>query len=217
MVHDVQLVPYLAGDLAREKAEAFEAHLVDCDDCWQAVSRDRRGRILAESLRELAPAALRDRVRMAVEADAGQGGRPRGRRRRVGAGLAVVVFAVVALAWAATVVGDPPEPASVAAVVDATRQPVPPASVVAAGETVSLERARLDGREVTVGRSAVAFPMPAGGSPSGEGLDAVWVVTRGELTVVCLSRPGNLLLAAELPAERLIAWGRQLPASTGPA
>lgn len=217
MVHDDRLVPYLAGDLAREQAEAFEAHLVDCDDCWQAVSQDRRGRALAESLRALAPASLRDRVRMAVEADAGQGLHPRGRRRRVGTGLAVAVFAVVAVAWAATVSGHPPEPASVAAVINAARQPVPPASVVAAGETVSLERARLDGRDVTVGRAAVAFPMPAGGSQSGEGLDAVWVAKRGELTVVCLSRPDNLLLAADLPAERLIAWGRQLPASAGPA
>ncbi|MFN2506095.1 MAG: anti-sigma factor [Acidimicrobiales bacterium] len=217
MVDDARLVPYIAGDLAPEQAEAFEAHLVDCDDCWQAVSQDRRGRALAESLRELAPVSLRDRVRMAVEVDTGQGGRPRGRRQRVGAGLAVAVVAVVAVTWAATVSGHPPEPASVAVVVDAARQPVPPASVVAAGETVVLERARLDGREVTVGRSDVAFPMPPGGSQSGEGLDAVWVAKRGELTVVCLSRPDNLLLAAELPAERLIAWGRQLPASAGPA
>ncbi|MGH9277876.1 MAG: anti-sigma factor family protein [Acidimicrobiales bacterium] len=217
MVHDAQLVPYLAGDLAPGQAEAFEAHLVDCDDCWRAVSQDRRGRALAESLRELAPASLRDRVRMAVEADTGQGGRSRGPRRRVGAALAVAVIAVVAAAWAATVAGDPREPASVAAVVDAARQPVPPASVVAAGETVVLERARLDGRDVTVGRAAVTFPMPDGASQSGEGLDAVWVAKRGDLTVVCLSRPGNLLLAASLPAERLIAWGRQLPASTGPA
>ena len=217
MANDDRLVPYLAGDLGPEQAEAFEAHLVGCDECWQAVSQDRRGRALAESLREMAPASLRDRVRMAVEVDAGRGGAPRRRRGRVGAGLAVVVFAVVAAAWAATVGSPPRESASVAAVVDAARRPVPPASVVAAGETVSLVRARLDGREVTVGRSAVAFPMPAGGSQSGEGLDAVWVVKRGELTVVCLTKPANLLLAADLPAERLIAWGRQLPASRGPA
>ncbi len=217
MVHEDRLVPYLAGDLDAKQAKAFEAHLVDCDDCWQAVSQDRRGRALAEGLRELAPASLRDRVRMAVEADTGQGQRPRRRRSRVGAGLAVVAFAVVVAAWAATVAGPSPEPASVAAVVDAARQPVPPASVVAAGETVILERARLDGREVTVGRATVAFPMPAGASESGDGLDAVWVAKRGDLTVVCLSKPANLLLAADLPAERLIAWGRQLPASTRPA
>ncbi|MDP1803982.1 MAG: hypothetical protein Q8K72_02340, partial [Acidimicrobiales bacterium] len=185
--------------------------------CWQAMSQDRRGRALAESLRELAPASLRDRVRMAVEADTGQGQRPRRRRSRVGAGLAVVAFAVVVATWAATVAGPSPEPASVAAVVDAARQAAPPASLVAAGETVILERARLDGRDVTVGRASVAFPMPAGASESGDGLDAVWVATRGDLTVVCLSKPANLLLAADLPAERLIAWGRQLPASTAPA
>lgn len=217
MVHEDRLVPYLAGDLDVKQAEAFEAHLVGCDDCWQAVSQDRRGRALAEGLRELAPASLRDRVRMAVEADTGQSERPRRRRRRVGAGLAVVVLAVVAAGSVIMVAGDPREPTSVAAVVDAARQRVPPASIVAAGETVILERARLDGRDVTVGRASVAFPMPAGASESGDGLDAVWVAKRGDLTVVCLSKPANLLLAADLPAERLIAWGRQLPASTGPA
>lgn len=36
-------------------------------------------------------------------------------------------------------------------------------------------------------------------------------VAQGPLTVVCLSRPQNLLVAAELPAERLLAWPSELP------
>ncbi|MGH9223470.1 MAG: hypothetical protein ACRD2W_06715, partial [Acidimicrobiales bacterium] len=120
--------------------------------------------------------------------------------------------AAAAAAWATTLGGRPSDPASVAAVLTAAHDPSPPASVVVEGRTVVLVRDLLDGREVTVGRSDVPFPMPAGGHHLGDEPDAPWVAQRGPMTVVCLSRPPeSLLLAAELPAERLIAWARQIP------
>ena len=69
MVHEeTRLAAYLGSELDPAEVEAVEAHLLDCDGCWQAVHEARRGRALAEAMRELAPASLRDRVRMTAKA-----------------------------------------------------------------------------------------------------------------------------------------------------
>ncbi len=57
---------YLSGELPRRAARWFESHLLHCEDCWREVLLGRLGRRVAEEARELAPAALRDRVRAAV-------------------------------------------------------------------------------------------------------------------------------------------------------
>lgn len=214
MAHDDRrLVPYLAGDLKGTEAEAFEGHLVDCDDCWRAVSADRRGRVLAERMRELAPGSLRDLVRMHVEAG-DTPTRPRCRRRRVGA-----AFVAIAVAFAAGIVsfgGGSSAPDPVAAVVRAAADPAVLGAVAVDGQRVELTRSVLDGQVVTVARSEASFPMPTGGRPLGEEADAPWVATLGSMTVVCLSTPENLLVVAHLPAERLVSWARQLPALPRP-
>src|SRR5918995_5658055 len=85
---------YLAGELGRRQRERFEAHILACDECWQEVGLGRRGRALGESLREVAPQRLRERVRVTVAAT------PPGRRRAhlpgVLAATAAVLAAVVA-------------------------------------------------------------------------------------------------------------------------
>ncbi len=207
---DPRLVGYLAGELALADNERFEAHLVGCDSCWSAVSQDRRGRALAESLRELAPAALRDRVRMEVEASGPMPAtvvRSGRRRHRRGAAAALALLALVGAAtWASTLDRHPAEPAAVAAVVHAAHDPTPPASMVVRGRTVALIRDSLDGRQVTLAVSEEPFAMPAAARTLGDEPGSARTVQRGQMTVVCLSRPQNLLVAAELPAERLLAW-----------
>jgi hypothetical protein len=48
----------------------FESHLLACEPCWQEVCLGCRGRQLAQTARDLAPAQLREDIRAAVEATA---------------------------------------------------------------------------------------------------------------------------------------------------
>jgi hypothetical protein len=57
---------YLCGEIPRRFCRWFEAHLLECDDCWHEVWLGREGRRMAEAAREMAPSALRDAVRVAV-------------------------------------------------------------------------------------------------------------------------------------------------------
>jgi len=215
MAHDdPRVVSYLAGDLDAAGAEAFEGHLVDCDDCWRAAGADRRGRALAESLRELAPPSIRDRVRMSVEAGSPKTS-PSRRRRGVGAVIVALAATLVAAGVLARLGGGAPAD-PVAAVLHAAAAPPASGSVVVGGERVELTREVLDGRVVTVGRSAASFPMPVGARVLGDEAGSPWATTRGSMTVVCLSSPENLLVVANLPAERLVSWARQLPVLKGP-
>jgi len=211
---DPRLVSYVAGDLAATEAEAFERHLIDCDHCWRAASADRRGRALAEGLREVAPASLRDRVRMHVEADTPTKSRSRRRRGLIAAVVVIAVVLVTAGALATLGGGTAADP--VAAVVRAAADPPVSGSVVVDGRKVELTSDVLDGQVVTVGRSDASFPMPAGGRHLGNEAGAPWVATRGSMTIVCLSSPENLLVVAHLPAERLVSWARQLSPAPGP-
>jgi anti-sigma factor RsiW len=203
---DSRLAAYVGSELGPAEVEAVEAHLLDCDGCWQAVREARRGRALAESMRELAPAALRDRVRMTVE------GAPPAlpahrRRRHLGRGAATIVAALAVvggMAWASAGRGAS-DPASVTAVVQAAGGRTAPSAVVADGQEIALSRDFLDGHPVTVARSAAPFDMPPGGRHLA-GPDTPWVARRASMTVVCLSGPDNVLVVADLPAERLIAW-----------
>jgi anti-sigma factor RsiW len=58
---------YVSGELSRRAKRWFEAHLLDCEDCWREVLFGRMGKRIAEEAREHAPASLRDRVRASVQ------------------------------------------------------------------------------------------------------------------------------------------------------
>jgi len=87
---------YLGGLLKGARRRMFERHMVDCEDCWHEVDLGRKGRSVAESGRELAPQALRERVRLAVETV-----NPGRRRPRwiLGAGVLMVLFIGIATLW----------------------------------------------------------------------------------------------------------------------
>ncbi|HEV8165318.1 MAG TPA: zf-HC2 domain-containing protein, partial [Actinomycetota bacterium] len=55
MGHDPQRLAaaYLGGELSRHRRERVEAHLLECEACWGEVQAARRGRALAESVREV--------------------------------------------------------------------------------------------------------------------------------------------------------------------
>lgn len=58
---------YVSGEFPRRAIRWFEAHLLDCEDCWREVLLGRLGRTVAEDAREPVPSGLRDRVRARVQ------------------------------------------------------------------------------------------------------------------------------------------------------
>lgn len=58
---------YVTGELRWRTVRWFEAHLLDCEDCWREVLLGRIGRAVAEDAREPVPVGLRDRVRGNVQ------------------------------------------------------------------------------------------------------------------------------------------------------
>jgi anti-sigma factor RsiW len=68
MPHDPEInaSKYVSGELSRRMRRWFEAHLLECDDCWREVWVARLGRRVAEHAREAAPARLRENVRAMV-------------------------------------------------------------------------------------------------------------------------------------------------------
>ncbi len=135
MRHDPEraAAAYLGGELRRRQRERFEAHLLGCDDCWGEVQTGRQGRTLAESLRQVAPQPLRDRVRGTVEVVAvdlqGRSARFGVRRWWHGAAglgvVGVVLGLVVAAAVAVTVLRVGGEPARQPAVITAAVRSYP--------------------------------------------------------------------------------------------
>jgi anti-sigma factor RsiW len=66
---------YVSGELSRRAKRWFEAHLLNCEDCWREVLFGRMGKRIAEESREHASAGMRDRVRASVQL-AAEAGRP---------------------------------------------------------------------------------------------------------------------------------------------
>jgi anti-sigma factor RsiW len=92
-----EIATYVTGELSSRRRRRLEAHLLECETCWRELRIARGGRRVVESLRELAPALLRDDVRTAVALSA-MSRRPSGRSAplvTVGLILAVVSAAVV--------------------------------------------------------------------------------------------------------------------------
>jgi anti-sigma factor RsiW len=87
--HDRLLAAFLGGELDLAEARRWDEHLLECEQCWQAVREDRAGRQAAQALRQPVPPGLADRVAFAVEMSAearpaSRQSRPPGRSRRPG-------------------------------------------------------------------------------------------------------------------------------------
>jgi hypothetical protein len=228
MSHEPEVVAavYLAGTLDAAGRERFEEHLLACQECWGEVRTAHRGRALAESLREVAPQPLRERVRASVAAAS------RSDRRRRGRPLVAVVVAVAATVLAVVAGsilanrGDAGQPAVITAAVasyrtgdldDSAASPERP-QVRQAGDLVwrGARQGRLAGLPVvahdyrdTAGHHLTllhadrSFPEALGAfhPPAA----AIWVAEVDGVAVLCADRPSPSLLVGRDRVEVLLA------------
>jgi len=235
MAHDPAALAatYLGGELGRRRRERYERHLLECEDCWREVQAARRGRALAESVRELAPQRLRERVRATVEATpphdhpwwSGATATPAGRGRVL---AAVALVAVVALA-AGGLLGRarPAQPETIAAAVasyQAGDRWAPTAAPPPARRLGDLELRRSGqgtlgglpvtafvyqdaaGHRVTLLQAGRSFPMAAGARH--QPTAAVWLAEVDQVVLLCADRPWPSLVVGQDRAEVLLAADR---------
>ena len=222
---EVAAAVYLAGALDVAERERFEEHLLACQECWSDVRTAHRGRALAESLREVAPQPLRERVRASVAAASRS---ERRRRRRPLVAVALTVLAVVAGGLLARQ-GDAGQPAVIAAAVagyrtghldgSAASPAQPPVRQtgdlvwrgarqgrLAGLPVVAHEYRDAAGRQVTLLRADRSFPEAVGARhPPGT---AIWMAEVEGVAVLCADRPSPSLLVAGDRAEVLQAASR---------
>jgi hypothetical protein len=225
MRHDPERMAaaYLAGELRRRQRERFEAHILACDDCWREVGLGRRGRARAESLREVAPQRLRERVRATVAATSPA---RRSRRRGVLAATAAVLVAVVA--GGLLLAQRPAQPPAIAAAVAGYRAGVPawtgadeppPARRLGDLQWRASGRGELAGlpvlahtfqdaagHRVVLLRAGQVFPEAAGARPMPGG--ATWIAEVDGVVVFCADRPAPSLVVGQDRAEVLLAAQR---------
>jgi hypothetical protein len=102
MTHDSEQLAavWLGGGMRRRARLRYEIHLLDCEACWHEVTQARRGRSLAEGVRDVAPPALREGIRTAI-ATIAAGNRaqqvPLFTHRRTVAAITTVAVVTVAL------------------------------------------------------------------------------------------------------------------------
>lgn len=223
---------YLGGALTEKKGRAFEQHLLQCDQCWTEVTRARSGRMIAESVREMAPQSLRERIRTSV--DNVPAGRPRFQARwLMQAGVAVLVVLVgmgmVGLMNRGPTPGvQQPEPVA-QAIVDFQNRRVPaeepashePLDLTEIGFTVAGAGAGkvgdlvvdgysyrdADGRRLQLYMSSSPFPEAAGARITG-GPDGPWNATSQGIEMLCVEYPMSLLALTDSPGvlEELSAY-----------
>jgi anti-sigma factor RsiW len=224
---EVAAAVYLAGILDAAERGRFEEHLLDCEECWREVRTAYRGRALGESLREVAPQPLRERVRASVAA-ASRLDRRRRRRPKVAAVVAATVLALIA---GGILAGRRPadQPAVIAAAVASYRtgglegsvpSPARP-SVRQAGElrwrgarqgrlaglpVVAHDYRDAAGRQLTLLLADRSFPEAVGAwHPPGA---AIWVAEVNGVAVLCADRPSPSLLVGPDRAQVLLAASR---------
>jgi anti-sigma factor RsiW len=209
---DQRLAAYLAGELDPDTARGIDEHLLDCETCWQVVCAARLGRRAAEGLRQPAPAALADRIRLAIDVST----RPKPRRfRRRWAMLATAACALVAATVMAALLvpghATRQDPPVISALVRLAAQPAPPqlipSSTRLGGQDVQLQRYPVAGDTVLVASSTRAFPTPTDARPQ-SGAAMAWTITRDTITVYCPH--SQVLLAGPVPTNALIALAARL-------
>lgn len=235
MRHDPERLAaaYLGGELTRRRRERFESHMLGCDACWHEVTAARRGRNLAEALREVTPQRVRERIRGLAALT------PQPPPRRMpglgfplllatGVVLAVLVVVGGAMLWRTP--GQEAEPAPLTAAVAAYQQPGgdwnaassdPPVSEIGAltwrgmtsrslgGQPVALHLyADNAGHRLLVARSPQPFPEAAHVDPIGGGPS--WVATIDGTVIFCVDRPAASWLTVGETRAQVLAAGRAL-------
>ncbi|MQA85756.1 MAG: hypothetical protein GEV03_14325 [Streptosporangiales bacterium] len=236
MRHDPERMAaaYLGGELSRRRRERFESHMLDCDACWGEVSAARRGRTVAETLREVAPQRARERIR-ALTAIAPEPSP--GRRLRMGfplvlaTGVALVVLLATAgagLLWYGP--ARETEPAPLATAVAAYHEPggdwaatstAPPVPRIdgmtwrgTAQRSLGAQPATLHlyeddaGHRLLVVRSPRPFPEAVHAELVGSGPD--WLARIDSSAVFCADRAGWSWLAIGETRGQVLAAGEAL-------
>src|SRR5215218_8773759 len=202
MSHEPELAAtvYLAGSLDAAERGRFEEHLLACEECWREVQLAHRARMLSESLREVAPQRMRERVRTAVAAAS----RSDRRRRRRPLAAAVVAATVLAVVAAAVLASQRPtdQPQVIEAAVAGYRAgglqgaPLsavrPPAARLGGLEVVAHHYRDSAGRRVTLLVADRSFPEAIGARhPPGA---QTWTAEIDEVVLLCAERPSPSLL-----------------------
>lgn len=213
-----RLAAFLAGELAPEEAEAVDAHLLACEDCWRAVREDRAGRAALELLVAPPPPGLAERVRLAVELDATPSLASRRRRksvvRRRLAALILAALVLVAGTVSGIVVhsgdGDPAPVAALTALAAAQPAGTAPARgtwMVLGGERVLLRKFSVEGIPTLVAMATHPFAMPAASDVVAGSSRRAWMASRaGGIGLYCVNAPAgqhSMLVAARMPAVQL--------------
>lgn len=198
---------YLGGLLKGARRRMFERHMVGCEDCWREVDLGRRGRSIAESARELAPQALRERVRMAVETVTP-------RRRPPWAFGAGAVLLSLAVAGAVLLVQER-DPAEITAAlaafraerIDSPAEPQLPQrldqlELVRSGRTTvndvdAVVHTYVDpsGDEVAVFVADREWPVSAGAHHDNSG--DTWIAEKDGLVMMCINEPAPSLVVGD--------------------
>ena len=199
--HDGErLVAFLAGDLSSVEADAVDAHLLECRSCWLAVYEDTVGRGAAESLRDIAPAEVRDRVRLIVSlARVDRSRRPRWRHATATVAL-VAMIAAALLSWS-TLRAPHHQPDALAMIVHdvrvATAHRAIPTSITIGSRRLRVEEYDLTGGRVTVAFTTQPFPMPNDALATTGQINAPWSAQVDGSTVLCFNDPRPALLIGD--------------------
>jgi len=201
---------YLGGAMSARQARRFEAHLVECEECWREVAEGRRGRQVAEAARELAPPVLREDVRASLAMRPRRNPRPWIVRSAAGA------VVVLALAISGVVVlRGPRQPGAIAEAVGDYRGARLAASGPAARPPPELTGAGLSlvaqgggavgalavdayayrdnvGHRLLLYLSDHPFPVAAGAHHSSQP-EGPWVGSDSGVEMLCASRPEAFL------------------------
>jgi len=198
--------------------------MLGCDDCWREVGAGRRGRELAESVRELAPQRLRERVRATVEAAPARSRRP---RRLVTLAVAAALVAALGAGGLVAIRAERAQPAPIMAVVaryraggawspDPSRPPAPRLGdlvwrgtgrgVVGGVAVVAHTYQDAAGHRVVLLVSDWVFPEAVGATPRPAG--NAWIAEVDGVVLYCAEHPEPSLLVGQDRAEVLLAADR---------
>jgi hypothetical protein len=202
---------YLSGALSPRARRRFEAHLMECPDCWHEVRVAGIGRSIAEAGKELAPQRLRERVRGAIRIAASE---PHPRRWALGVGA--IGLAVAAVGILLVLLFVPRQPEAIERLVEEfggevrlsepVRTDLPP--VLGDLELTGAAAGQVDGLDVVVHRYQDAaghrvavyraddeFPVASGAVH--DRARAVWHASIDGVEMFCAEDPFNALVLGD--------------------